>query len=257
MGVAGADLVVVCTPVGAIVDSVRQVAAACAGAPGAERRETSFTSPADFAALPQPRATLPQPRALITDVGSTKGRIVGEIDELFAKGVLPVGTRYVGSHPIAGSEQTGVARADAELFHRRVVVVTPTPRSAEADVAMLSEFWAALGAEVRQLTPDAHDAVLAVTSHMPHVVAFALAACVPDDHWPLSAGGLRDTTRIAASDAELWTQILLSNRDHVLEALERYEQSLDGLRAALRQGDPAPLKQLLSQAKRKRDALGN
>ena len=96
-----------------------------------------------------------------------------------------------------------------------------------------------------------------MTSHMPHVVAFALAGSVPEADWPLSAGGLRDTTRIAASDPELWAQILLSNREHVLRSLERYEQSLDGLRAALRQDDHAQLVQLLWEAKRKRDAVGN
>ncbi len=226
-GLASAELIVVCTPVAQIVEQVRQVAA--------------------FGSW----------RSLITDVGSTKGWIVGQVESLLQDGTLPAGTRYVGSHPIAGSEQTGVAQADAELFDGRVVVVTPTPRTPEADVAVVSDFWSALGADVRRLTPAAHDAVLAATSHVPHVVAFALADSVADDDWPLSAGGLRDTTRIAASDPELWAQILLSNRDEVLRALERYQQSLDGLRDALRQDDKARLLEFLSQAKRKRDAVGN
>jgi prephenate dehydrogenase len=226
-GLAGTELVVICTPVAQIVEQVRQVAAACGA------------------------------RSLITDVGSTKGWIVGQIDALLQNGALPAGTRYVGSHPIAGSEQTGVAQADAELFQGRVVVVTPTARSAEADVTTVSDFWSALGADVRRLSPEAHDAVLAATSHVPHVVAFALAASVADENWPLSAGGLRDTTRIAASDPELWSQILLTNRDEVLKALERYQQSLDGLRDALRQSDKTRLLELLQEAKRKRDAVGN
>lgn len=225
-GAVGADLVVVCTPVAQIVEHVRQ-AAACSA------------------------------RSLITDVGSTKGWIVGQIDVLLQNGSLPEGTRYVGSHPIAGSEQTGVAQADAELFEGRVVVVTPTARTAEADVTAVSDFWSALGAEVRRLSPEAHDAVLAATSHVPHAAAFALAASVADEDWPLSAGGLRDTTRIAASDPELWSQILLTNRDEVLKSLERYQQSLDGLRDALRQGDKTRLLELLQEAKRKRDAVGN
>ena len=226
-GLAGAELVVVCTPVAQIVDQVRQVAAVCRAG------------------------------SLITDVGSTKGWIVSQVESLLQNGMLPQGTRYVGSHPIAGSEQTGVTRADAELFHGRVVVVTPTPRTAEADVAAISGFWASLGADVRRLTPEAHDAVLAATSHVPHVVASALANSVPDAEWPLSAGGLRDTTRIAASDPELWAQILLTNRDEVLRALEGYQQSLDGLREALRRDDKTQLLEFLSQAKRKRDAVGN
>jgi prephenate dehydrogenase len=226
-GLAGADLAIVCTPVAQIVEHVRQVAA------------------------------ISYARTLITDVGSTKGWIISEIDRLFAEGTLPAATRYVGSHPIAGSEQTGVAHADADLLVGRVVVVTPTPRTTETDVATLADFWTALGADVRRLTPEIHDQVLAATSHVPHVVAFALANSVPGDQWPLSAGGLRDTTRIAGSDAELWTQILSSNRAAVLAALDGFGESLGALREALVQRDDTALLQLLLEAKRKRDAVGN
>jgi prephenate dehydrogenase len=226
-GLAGADLAIICTPVAQIVELVQRVAA------------------------------IGSDRTLITDVGSTKGWIVGQIDRLLAEGSLPAGTRYLGSHPIAGSEQSGVTHADADLFVGRAVVVTPTERTAETDVAAMCDFWSALGADVRRLSPEAHDRVLAATSHVPHVVAFALANSVPDDQWPLSAGGLRDTTRIAASDTELWAQILVSNRDAVLAALDGFGDSLSALREALRQGDDGQLRQLLHEAKRKRDAVGN
>lgn len=225
-GVAGAELAIVCTPVAQIVEYVGKVA----------RLATS--------------------RTLITDVGSTKEWIVNQVEELLHSGP-PSAARYVGSHPIAGSEQSGVSHADAELFQGRVVVVTPTPRTAEDDVAAIAEFWAALGADVRRLSPHEHDAILAATSHVPHVVAAALARSVAEGGWPFSAGGLRDTTRIASSDPELWAQILLTNRDHVLQALEGYHESLTELREALARKDHARLHQVLTQAKRKRDAVGN
>jgi prephenate dehydrogenase len=189
---------------------------------------------------------------LITDAGSSKGKILAELN-----GSLPPGTRFVGSHPLAGSEQTGPAHARADLFDGRVVVITPTRRTAADDVKSVTQFWESLGAQVVRMTAAAHDRVLASTSHLPHAVAFALAASVPQRNLHLAASGLRDTTRIAASDPELWAQILLSNQTEVLRSLDRFESSLAALRQALEKRDKPRLVKLLAQAKRKRDALGS
>jgi len=217
-GVAEADLIIVCTPVAEIVDHVRSVAAAA------------------------PRG------ALITDAGSTKGWIVGQL----AADLAP-GARFVGSHPLAGSERSGAAHADADLFAGRVAVLTPTPATPQTDVAETARLWQGLGAVVCELSPEAHDRTLAATSHVPHLVAYALAASVPEADWPFAGGGLRDTTRIAGSDPDLWRQIFATNREEVLCALERYERELAALHEALQQRDDARLSDLLQQAKRRRE----
>lgn len=221
-GVAEAELVVVCTPVASIVEHVRQAATHC---------------PAG---------------ALITDAGSTKASIVAGLNGSLARGV-----RFLGSHPLAGSEKQGPGEATADLFAGRTVVVTPTPATAQEDVNEIERFWTALGARVVCLTPEAHDRAVAASSHLPHLVAAALAEAVPVAALPLTAGGYRDTTRVAGGDPELWTQILLDNREHVLEALAPFEQVVAELRQALEAGDRELLKDSLTKAKTKRDALGS
>jgi len=221
-GVADAELVVVCTPVAHIAQHVRQAAAACVNA------------------------------ALITDAGSTKVEIVRQLD-----GSLPGSAPFVGSHPLAGSEKSGSAHASGDLFKGRVVVVTPTRRTPKAALDVATEFWSSLGATVAPMSPASHDRALAATSHVPHVVASALVSSVREADFPLASTGLRSTTRIAASDSELWAQILLSNSTQALKSLDRFDQSLSALRKAIRQNDTPQLVKLLGQAKRKRDALGN
>lgn len=221
-GVAESELIIVCTPVEQIVEHVRDVAKHC---------------PAG---------------ALVTDAGSTKGTIVAGLDDGLGRGV-----RFVGSHPLAGSEKTGPGEAVADLFVGRTVVVTPTTKTAPSDLQAITDLWRALGAKVVEMSPSEHDRAIATTSHLPHVVAAALAAAVPEQNLSLAAGGLRDTTRIAGGDAELWRQILLDNREHVLAALAQFDESLAAFRTALEAGDRQQLKQALTQAKRKRDALGS
>jgi prephenate dehydrogenase len=220
-GVAKADLIIVCTPVDQIVEHVR--AATAHGPPG----------------------------ALITDVGSTKADIVAQLDA-----GLPRGARFVGSHPLAGSEKAGPATANPELFTGRIVVVTPGDRTAEADVTAISRFWSSLGADVCRMRPDEHDEALAATSHLPHLAASALAAATPEEFLPLVASGWLDTTRVAAGDAELWTQIFRGNRANLLAALDRLERALADFRGALERDDRRRLGKLLDQAKRKRDWAG-
>ncbi len=221
-GVAKADLVIVCTPVGRIVADVRAAAAAC------------------------------QPGCLITDAGSTKAEIVAALD-----GQLNGKAHFVGSHPLAGSEKSGPSAAAGDLLVGRTVVITPTKTTREVDCAALHDLWRGLGANVVCMPAAAHDRILAATSHLPHLAASALAAATPEDDLQLAASGWLDTTRIAAGDPELWRQIFMSNRSQVLAALGRYEKVLASLRRALERGDEKKLTEILIQAKRRRDALGS
>jgi prephenate dehydrogenase len=215
---AVADLVIVCTPVGRIVDDVRAAAAVA------------------------------KPGTLITDAGSTKGSIVAALD-----GTLPQGITFVGSHPLAGSEKNGPTAAVKDLFRGRTVVVTPTERTPAKAVKTIESFWKQLGAKVVRMPADEHDAALAATSHVPHVVASALAGSTPAEVLHLTAGGWLDTTRIAAADGPLWVQILRDNRRHVTAALGEVEKSLSAFRAAINNGDESKLLQLLETGRRIRE----
>ncbi|HET6882847.1 MAG TPA: prephenate dehydrogenase/arogenate dehydrogenase family protein [Pirellulales bacterium] len=217
-GVAEADLVVVCTPVGRIADDVRTVARHCRSG------------------------------TLITDVGSTKGAIVAEVG-----GSLPGGVQFIGSHPLAGSERSGAAAAEVDLFVDRVVVLTPSAATQSEDLERLGDFWRSLGARVVTMSAEEHDRALAITSHLPHLVASALAASTPQELLQLTATGWADTTRIAAGDADLWRQIFASNRDSLLASLSSFEQQLASFRAALEGRDDDGLVELLAAAKRRRD----
>jgi prephenate dehydrogenase len=221
-GVADAELVIVCTPVGRIVDHVRQVAANC--------REG----------------------ALITDAGSAKRAIVDALDD-----GLPRGCRFLGGHPLAGSEKAGPSHADANLFEGRIAIVTPTRNTRAEDFDLLEQFWSSLGSMVVQMTAEEHDQTLALTSHLPHAVAAVLATMVPESLFRLAGSGFLDSTRIAAGEPEMWLQIFLQNRGNLLSALEAYETKLKAFANALRQGDEGEMEKLLTIAKTNRDALGS
>ena len=218
--VADAEVVVIGAPVTATVDLVR--AASRAG------RES----------------------LLITDVGSTKARIVAEVE------IDPLArARFVGSHPIAGSERQGVAHARADLFEGRVCALTPTPLTPPDRVERAHRFWASLGAVTVEIDPARHDAHLARTSHLPHAVASALAAVVPADLFPFAAGAYRDGTRVAGAEANLWAGIFLDNRQPLLDALASFEAELRAFRAALDAGDSARLAAWWEQGRRHRLAF--
>jgi len=221
-GVADAELIVVCTPVGRIVEDVRRAAEHC--------REGT----------------------LITDAGSTKHTIVEALDNQ-----LPRGCRFLGSHPLAGGEKTGPAHAKADLFEGRIALLTPTRNTRAEDFDTLEGFWSALGSVVVQMPPDEHDRALALTSHLPHLAAAALAALLPERYFRLTGTGVLDTTRIAAGDPVLWSQVFLHNRQNVLAALGQLDKGLAALRAAIEANDAATLEQLLALAKKTRDALGS
>jgi prephenate dehydrogenase len=158
---------------------------------------------------------------------------------------------------LAGSERQGFEHADAQLFSKRVCVVTPVESSSRPAVTRVRAFWQRLGATIVEMTPEAHDAALAETSHLPHLVAAALAGTLSSENKALVASGFRDTTRIAAGDSELWLAIFLGNRDQVLASLSRYDASLARFRQALEQKDATALKELLKAAKMKRETVVN
>jgi prephenate dehydrogenase len=170
---------------------------------------------------------------------------------------LPEGVAFVGSHPLAGSEKRGPDHADANLFQGRLTLVTPTPQTDPEALQRTVAFWQALGSRVRLLSPEEHDCGLALTSHLPHLLASALAGILPPGLHDLTATGFRDTTRVAAGDPSIWTGIFAQNRAAVLDALGHLEDRLAQFRAALEAGDEAALDVLLSQAKKVRDALGS
>jgi len=224
-GVREADLVVVCTPVESIIGFVQQAALNA------------------------------RPKTLITDAGSTKELIVKQVEADLKKHKSPVD--FVGSHPMAGSEKNGAEHSRADLFEGRAVIVTPGKRSSPDAVERIHDFWRAVGANVLQMSPAEHDRAVAAISHVPHVVASALAAATPEESLPLAAGGWFDMTRIAAADVELWRQILAQNRGHVLKALAQFEKVLSGLRAALQSENDAKLLKILQAGKNIRDAVGS
>jgi prephenate dehydrogenase len=188
----------------------------------------------------------------LTDVGSTKASIVRGLDLS-----LPSHRQFIGSHPLAGSEKCGAGYAHQRLFEGRVVVITPTDKTAQDTLQEARTFWRTLGARVIEMAPADHDRALARTSHLPHLLAAALAGGLPPELHELTASGFRDTTRIAAGDTALWTGIFMHNREAILQSLGALEIQLDGFRAALENGGRAALEALLTQAKRNRDALGS
>jgi prephenate dehydrogenase len=177
---------------------------------------------------------------------------VAELD-----GRLPRGVRFVGSHPLAGSENSGASWSDEDLLDGRVVVLTPTPKTRREDVETLTRFWNGLGAKVLRMSPAEHDRALAATSHLPHFVAAALAATTRQRDFALVAGGWLDTTRVAAGDPDLWRSIFATNRANTLKALARFEKTLSMLRDALQSGDDQALVKILATGKRNRDAVGS
>ena len=221
-GVKEARLMVICTPVEQIAEHALEAAAHC------------------------PEG------ALITDAGSTKQAVVEAVMKS-----LPERARFVGSHPLAGSEKAGPQNAQADLFEGRTVVMTPVKENHAEELAETERFWESLGARVIRQTPAAHDQAVATTSHLTHLIASSLAAATPRSELPLVASGWLDTTRVAAGDVELWRQILSDNRHHVLKSLTGFEKLLGQFRTALENNDQNTLRKLLETGKQHRDSVGS
>jgi prephenate dehydrogenase len=212
-----------------------------------------FCSPVDLIAK-QAREAAPyaMPGAHFTDAGSTKANIVRELDK-----ALPPHIRFVGAHPLAGSEKQGAENARADLFEGRVCVLTPSQRTDPAAAERVALFWRSLGCVVKRLSPEEHDLALATTSHVPHMVAALLAKELPSKWREFTATGFRDSTRIAAGDPALWTAIARENALALSHALDRFRDRLDELREAVLNQDTDKLTDMLTDAKRVRDALGS
>jgi cyclohexadieny/prephenate dehydrogenase len=191
--------------------------------------------------------------AWITDVGSTKGALTRA-----AHAALAGRAHFVGAHPMAGSEKTGWENGHVDLFRGRVCFITPLPATDPAALEGVARFWTALEAEVTSVDPDAHDEIVAHISHLPQVLATTLCTFLAQQNpgWRnFAGGGLRDTTRIGASDPAMWIEILRNNRDEILRALRGYQMELDGLHAALANADWTELKARLERGRAYRSAF--
>jgi cyclohexadieny/prephenate dehydrogenase len=222
----GADLVILCVPVGAMGEAARAIAPAL------------------------------QPGAVVSDVGSSKESVSRALAE-----ALP-GHCLIPAHPVAGTENSGPEAGFAALFHQRWCIVTPPAGADPHKVAALAAFWEALGAKVETMDPAHHDRVLAVTSHIPHLIAYTIVGTASDleevtrsEVIKFSAGGFRDFTRIAASDPTMWRDVFLHNRDGVLEMLDRFLTDLAMMREAIREGDGDSMFELFSRTREIRRSI--
>jgi cyclohexadieny/prephenate dehydrogenase len=207
--VKDADLVILCIPVGACGPVAQEIAAYL------------------------------KPGAIVSDVGSVKGAVVRDMAPH-----LPASAHFVPAHPVAGTEHSGPDSGFAELFINRWCILTPPEGTNSNAVERLRAFWAALGAKVEVMTPDHHDLVLAITSHLPHLIAYTIVGTADElgqvtssEVMKFSAGGFRDFTRIAASDPTMWRDVFLANKDAVLEMLGTFNEDLSKLTRAIRRGD--------------------
>jgi prephenate dehydrogenase len=193
--------------------------------------------------------------AVITDVGSVKGSLVARLEK-----ILPAG-RFVGAHPIAGKEKTGVDAASPELFIGARCILTPSEKTNPSALESVKSVWEATGSKLILMDPLQHDQILAAVSHLPHMIAYALVNTVLDTRvqgqevLSYSAGGFRDFTRIAASSPEMWRDICLLNRDSILSVIGEYEKTLSRLKDLVRQSDGKSLEKEFERAKQAREKL--
>ncbi|MGV7031141.1 prephenate/arogenate dehydrogenase family protein [Methylobacterium symbioticum] len=220
-GAAEADLVILCVPVGAVGTVAAEIA---------------------------PHL---KPGAILSDVGSVKGSVVAAVMPH-----LPAGVAFVPGHPVAGTEYSGPDAGFSTLFENRWCILTPPEGTAEAATAQVTRFWEGLGAIVETMSPEHHDLVLAITSHVPHLIAYNIVGTAADleevtqsEVIKFSAGGFRDFTRIAASDPTMWRDIFLTNKDAVLEMLGRFNEDLAALARAIRWGDGEALHALFTRTR--------
>ncbi len=188
-------------------------------------------------------------RAIVTDVGSTKAAVVA-----IAREVLGPGARFVGSHPMAGSERKGPAFARADLFQDATCILTPTGQTPPDVTRAVESFWQGLGMKTLQLAPEAHDRAAARVSHLPHALASLLMQHPRDEDLPVAATGFRDATRLAGGDPEMWRDIFLTNRQAVVEALDDFARSLQTLRDQIAHADAEALEAFLAQGRDRRQA---
>ena len=187
---------------------------------------------------------------LITDVGSVKSSIVNRVES-----IIPDDIYFIGSHPIAGNESSGIENSDPDLFKDKIVVVTPTGNSNDELLSKTKSFWESIGGRVLSLDPGTHDRVFAYVSHLPHAVAYSLVNAVGstdfvDNILSYSGGGLKDYTRIAASSPEMWKTIFIENKEPVLESIKTFKENLEKTESAIKNDDLNELMNILKQAQK-------
>jgi prephenate dehydrogenase len=192
------------------------------------------------------------PCIIVSDVGSSKEEIVEDV-ESEAKGPC----RFVGGHPLAGSEKTGVAHARANLFEKRIVFLTATQKTDQRATKLLRSFWESFGATIVEMPAQQHDQIMAQTSHAPHLLAYALAGSISHEYLRFAGTGFRDSIRLAGSDPKLWVEIILSNRENVLAALRQVQSRGQMIQQALEAGDESVLLRLFSEGRKVHHALGS
>ncbi len=216
----------------------------------------SIVAPARCIVLCTPVETMPDlarrlaphlaPGAVVTDAGSVKSGVVADLTSL-------LGARFVGAHPIAGSDRNGIEAATADLYEGATCVLTPTPQGDPAARQLVRDLWETVGSTVVEMSAAMHDAALARTSHLPHTVASALAASIARvscADWPrLAGGGYRDSTRIALGHPDLWTGILLANRQEISTSIAELTEILQNIRVALESGDADAIRALLAEGR--------
>ncbi|HTZ18007.1 MAG TPA: prephenate dehydrogenase/arogenate dehydrogenase family protein [Dissulfurispiraceae bacterium] len=191
--------------------------------------------------------------AVVTDVGSVKGALVAELEAL-----MPEGVHFIGSHPIAGSDKSGIDEARGNLFSGARCIVTPTPRSDKSAMDMIVSMWEAAGALVECMDAFRHDEIFALVSHMPHIIAYAMVNAVEaaDPRCvEYSGGGFRDTTRIAASSPELWRDIAMMNRGNLIRVIASFRENLDKIEKCLEGNDAQGLERELIRAQKLRMSI--
>lgn len=193
------------------------------------------------------------PDTIVSDIASIKTSIV----EGLQKQAGPASSRFVPAHPITGSDRSGPIRPPASIFTDRSCVITQLDHNSADAVQLIESLWTSLGSQVFHLTPEEHDVLLGMTSHMPHAVASALSAALSETELKFCGTGIRDTIRIAKSNPLLWKQIFVHNRDSVLKAMDRFQDFFDKLRHSLDVGSEDELVSILEQGQKNRDALGN
>ncbi|HZY55107.1 MAG TPA: prephenate/arogenate dehydrogenase family protein [Reyranella sp.] len=225
--VKDADLVIVCTPVGACGTATKAIAASL------------------------------KPGCIISDVGSVKQAVIADM-----KPHIPAGVHFVPAHPVAGTEYSGPEAAILDLFQGRGCILTPLPGVDTAAADKLEAFWKALGSDVNRMDPAHHDRILAITSHLPHLIAYTIVGTADDlgghlnsEVLKYAAGGFRDFTRIAASDPTMWRDVFLNNKEAVLEVLQRFQEDLFYLQRAIRWDEGDKLFDLFTRTREIRRAL--
>jgi prephenate dehydrogenase len=192
--------------------------------------------------------------ALVTDVGSVKGKLVHDIDAL-----MPEGVSFVGAHPIAGSDRSGIETAAADLFSGARCIITPTEKTDKKALEAVAGIWTAFGSIPERIDPDEHDRIYAAVSHLPHLLAYEIVNTVADmdsSYLAFSGQGFKDTTRIALSSPELWKDICFLNRENLLESIEILKQNLDRASRNLRASDSEALEEDFRKARRLREGIG-